>query len=322
MTAEEAAQGNPQRDLRVRAAWMYYVEGFTQAEVAARLRLNRVAVTRLISESKRLGEVEIRVRSDILPILRLERELEAKFGLERAIVAPLADPEADPTRVVAAAAGRFVSETILSRMTVGLGWGRTLYETLGHIQGRPLRNLRVISLLGGIIEAKRYNPSEFAWRFAELFDAEGFLVSAPALVDSPKTRHSLLEQCGLDQVFQLAESSDIALVSCGGINTLTTSYRVGHLSEQDRRSLQEAGAVGDILYNFVDAKGAVLDHPVNHRCVSMGLDRLERIRRRVLVSGGTEKTRILLAAMRRLEPTEFITDEQTAGRLLAGTAET
>ena len=137
---------------------------------------------------------------------------------------------------------------------------------------------------------------------------------APALVDSPETRHSLLEHCGIDQVFQLAESSDIAFVSCGGISNLTTSFRVGHVSEADRQSLISAGAVGDILYNFVDGEGRIVDHPINKRCVSLSLERFERIRQRVLISGG--ETRVLLAGFRTLEPTTFVTDEQTAMRLL------
>ncbi|MEO0924200.1 MAG: sugar-binding transcriptional regulator, partial [Pseudomonadota bacterium] len=32
------------QQLRVRAVWLYYIEGLTQAEVANRLKVNRVAV--------------------------------------------------------------------------------------------------------------------------------------------------------------------------------------------------------------------------------------------------------------------------------------
>lgn len=98
-----------QRSLRVRAAWMVFIEGWTQSEVGERLGLNRVAVTRLLSESKRLGEVEVRVRSDIQPLVELERALEERFALERAVVAPCTDPKAAPIRVIAAAAGGYIS---------------------------------------------------------------------------------------------------------------------------------------------------------------------------------------------------------------------
>ena len=50
--------------------------------------------------------------------------------------------------------------------------------------------------------------------------------------------------------------------------------------------------------------------------MSVSLERLRRIRQRVLVSGGAEKLGILRAAFRTIRPTTFITDEETAHALL------
>ncbi len=313
--AGQTADANHQ--LRIRAAWIYYIEGRTQTEVAAALGINRVAVTRLLSEARRRGEVSIRIRSPLAALIDLQRRLEERYALGQAIVAPHAEIGVDPTRVIAATAGAHISDLMAANMTIGVGWGRTLHATLPFIEGRSLEGVRVISLLGGIAQARRFNPAEFAWQFAELFDGEGFLVPAPALVDSPQTKHALLEHCGLDLIFQMAEASDVAIVSAGGISTLTTSYRLGHVSETDRIALRDAGAVGDILYNFIDASGRMIDHPVNARAVSLSLDRLARIPRKVLISGGPEKVAVLRAALRLLAPTTFVTDEQTALALLA-----
>ena len=315
----EAGKAAPTDRLRIRAAWIYYVEGRTQNEVAERLGTSRVTVTRLLAEARRRGEVSIRIKSTLASIIGLERGLEEKFGLARAIVAPFSDNGSngggDPTKVIAAAAGAYISEVMADNMTIGVGWGRTLHAALPFIEGRSLKNVRIVSLLGGIAQAKRFNPAEFAWQFAELFDAEGFLMPAPALVDSPETKHALLEHCGLDLILQMAEASDLAIMSAGSISTLTTSYRLGHVSEAERRSLMAMGAVGDILYNFVDKDGERLDHPVNRRAVSIKLESLARIPRRVLVSGGIEKIGIMRAALRRIRPTTLITDEQTAKAL-------
>jgi DNA-binding transcriptional regulator LsrR (DeoR family) len=301
-----------QRELRIRAAWIYHVEGRTQNEVAQALGLNRVAVTRLLSEARRRGEVSVRVDAALGGIVALERKLERRYRLDRVLVAPWRNAEEAPTRVISSLAGPFVSRLIRDNTTVGVGWGRTLHAMLPYLEGRPMDDLRVVSMLGGISEAKRFNPAEFAWQFAERFEAEGFLVPAPALVDSPQTKHALLERCGLDQVFQMAETSDVALLSCGGIDTLTTSFRMGHVNEAERQSLVAAGAVGDILYNFVDAEGRVVDHSINTRAISMPLDRFQRVATRVLISGGVEKRAIMRAALRCLRPSILITDELTA----------
>lgn len=311
---------DPAARTRIRAAWLYYIEGKTQSDVAKTLGVNRIAVTRMLSEARRRGEVVVRIRSDIAETTELERRVETAFGIERVVLAPFSDPEGDPTQVIAAAAGAHVSALLKPRMTVGVGWGRTLHSMLPYLEGRELEGMRVISLLGGIAQARRFNPAEFAWAFAELFDAEGFLVPAPALVDSPVTRHALLEHCGLDQILQMAETCDLALLSCGGISQLTTSFRSGHVSEAERASLIEAGAVGDVLYNFIDAAGAPVAHPVNARAVSISAERLARIGTRVLISGGPEKRAAMIAALHSLRPTQLVTDEQTALRLLEDAA--
>lgn len=307
---------DPTTQLRVRAAWLYFIEGLTQAEIAQKLEVSRIAVTRMISEARRRGEVVIRIKSDLAPLTELQQALEDRFDLKQAIVAPLSDPEADPTRVIAAAAGTFVSGLLQNNMTVGVGWGRTLHAMLPFIEGRPFENLRVVSLLGGISQARRFNPAEFAWQFAELFGAEGFLIPAPAIVDSTQTKHALLEHCGLDQILEMADSCDTALLSCGAISTLTTSYRLGHVAEADRQTLLEAGAVGDVLYNFLNAKGEPVDHPVNARSISPSLERVKRINNKVVISGGREKAEVLKATLLCLKPGVLITDERSALRLL------
>ncbi|MDG2403677.1 MAG: sugar-binding domain-containing protein, partial [Paracoccaceae bacterium] len=286
-------------------------------ETAKLLRINRVQVTRLLSEARKRGEVDIRINASISSIIELERAVEKAFGIAKVIIAPMASEELDPTKGIASVAGQFISDYVQSDMKIGVGWGRTLYSTLPHIRGRNLKKIRVISLLGGISQAKRFNPAEFAWQFAELFNGEGYLVPAPALVDSAETKYALLERCGINQIFELADNLDVAFLSAGGIEGITTSYRLGHVSEADRKSLISVGAVGDLLYNFISEEGDLVDHNVNTRVISIGIDRLKNAKDRILISGGNEKVKVLLGCLRLVKPTVFITDEFTAKAILS-----
>lgn len=302
--------------LRARAVWLYHVEGITQNDIAQQLGVSRVMVVRLLADARRRNEVRVIVSAPLAELTEIERRIETTFGINRVIVAPFADAEEDPVRVIAAAAGSFISGLMASGMTVGVGWGRTLYNSLPFISGETLEDFRVVSLLGGIAAARRFNPAEFAWQFAELFQGEGFLIPAPAVVDSPETKHALLERCGLAAIFEMATKLDVALLSVGGISTLTTSYRTGYITEADRRSLIEAGAVGDVLYNFVSEDGKPVRHEVNDRVISADLSLIRRCPERVLISGGKEKRIAIRAAMQTLMPTTLVTDEQTAISLL------
>ncbi len=310
---------NPQSDadrLRARAVWLYHVEGRTQSDIATLLGINRVMVVRLLADAKRRNEVRVTISAPLTELIDLERAVETRFGIARVIVAPFSDPDTDPVKVIAAAAGNFISGLMKSGMTVGVGWGRTLYNTLPFITGATLEDFRVISLLGGIAAARRFNPAEFAWQFAELYQAEGFLIPAPAVVDSIETKNALLERCGLSAIFEMAEKLDVALLSVGGITTLTTSYRTGYISEADRRSLIDTGAVGDILYNFIDEAGELVAHEVNDRVISVKLSAMRRTPERVLISGGRDKLIAIRAAVQTLKPTTLITDEVTARSLI------
>lgn len=316
---EAAVRGSAQADrLRIRAAWMYYVEQLTQNEIAEKLGIGRVTVVRLLADARARNEVSITINPKLTETVALERRLEERFGMEKAVVVPLSSPEADPVPVISAATGDYISRMAASNMRIGVGWGRTLFSSLGSIRGQSLSGFKVYSLLGGIIQARRFNPAEFAWQLAELFQGEGYLVPAPAVVDSAATKRALIERCGLDTVFEMAENLDAVLLSVGGLTEGATSRRVGYLSDAEFDSTIRAGAVGDLLLHFFDREGRVIEHEINDRVMSVPIERLRRAPIRMLASGGLQKLDAVAGGIRLIEPTVLITDEATARALLDG----
>jgi DNA-binding transcriptional regulator LsrR (DeoR family) len=302
--------------LRIRAAWMYFIEQMTQNEIADVLGVGRVTVVRMLAEARARNEVRIAIESELSEIVQLERALEKTFGLSQAFVAPLSAPDADPVPAISAKTGAFLSDTMKSGMRVGVGWGRTLFSSLQYISPKSLTDFSVISLLGGVGVARRFNPAEFAWRFAQAFQGDGYLIPTPAVVDSIETRAALVERCGLQQIFQMADTLDAVLLSIGGIASATTFYRGGFLTETEREALVARGAVGDLLFHFFDRNGDLVDHPINSLVMSVEVDRLRKAPMRILTSGGAEKTEALLGAMRLVAPTVLITDEESARKML------
>ena len=304
--------------LRLRAAWMYYVEGMTQTAIAEALDVGRVTVVRLLADARALNEVRVSVSRDLAELLALEFELQKRFGVGEVIIAPLSKPDADPTLPIGAATGEYVGKLLRSEMRIGLGWGRTLINALPFIGERQVANLSVVSLLGGITKAKQqYNPSEFAWQFSRLFHADCYLVAAPALVDSAETKRALIERCGLKDILDFARSLDAVLVSAGGMTRDDTVFRLGFLGEAERRSLIAEGAVGDVLCHYFDGDGRLVGHPVNETVMAVPIETLCATPLRILASGGAHKTQAILGAMRALRPTVFITDEATARAMLS-----
>lgn len=315
-TADRSVANARTRRMRLRAAWMYYVEDLTQNEIAQHLGIGRVTVVRLLSDARERNEVKFSIESGVPECVDLERQLEKRFGLDEAVVAPLSSPKGDATKSVSAATGLFLLDFLAPGMKIGVGWGRTLLESLRYIPENPLPDLSVVSLLGGITKVKRFNPSEFAWRFSSLFQAECYLMTAPAIVDTPTTRRTLVEGCGLGEVFERAKALDAVLISVGHLDPSGTAYRDGFVSDDLRRSMIEHGAVGESLFHFFDAEGKLIKHPIHDRVMAVPPDLIRKVPHRIMASGGLEKAQALRGALRLLKPTALITDEAAAARIL------
>ena len=311
---------NPTRRLRLRAAWMYYVEEMTQNEIAQKLGVGRVTVVRLLAAARERNEVRISIGDRLAECVEAERALESRFGIGETIVVPLSARGADATGPIAAATGAYISSLVRADMRIGVGWGRTLVSALAYIEERSVERLSVVSLLGGIIKARKFNPAEFAWRLASLFQADCYLMTAPLLVDSAATRQTLIERCGLADIFELAKSLDAVLLGAAGTGADQTAHQSKFISNADRASVVKAGAVGDMLFNFFDANGKLVDHPINERVMSVPLDIIRKVPVRVLAAGGANKVHALAGALKLLKPTVLITDEYTAKDVLKLTA--
>ena len=302
-------------DVRTRAAWLYYMEGMTQDAVAQVLGTTRARVLRMLASCREDGTVQITITSPLNRCVALERTLEARFGIERAIVIPRPRDEAETGALIGAATGAYLSSILADGMTIGLGWGKTISSSLPNLPQRHFNKLTVVSLLGGLTRASRFNPSEFAWRFADRLGAECFMMAAPVYAPDARTREALVNHSGMEEVFSHAGRLDVALISVGDLSPHSTLVRLGLIGQNDVGSLARAGAVGDLLCRFMDAGGGLIDHPLNDRVISAHPTILRNARRVVLASGGWGKAPVILAAVRLMKPEVLITDEHVAEAL-------
>ena len=301
--------------LRQRAAWMYFVEEMTQSAIADALGVGRVTVVRMLAEAKALGEVRIALSRGDAELGGLEAALCKLYGLSEAIVAPLSSPTADPTAPIGAALGEHVSTLLRNDMKIGLGWGRTLNRSLEYMRERSLRGLGVVSLVGGVTRFAQDNPAEFPSTFAHAFNADCYLIPAPALVDSAATKEALIERCGLGEVYDFARALDAVVVSVGSLGSEAAIARFALIGEADRKALREYGGVGELLCNVFDREGRILDHPLNQRVMSVPIESVRTAPIRVLAAGGAHKQAAIAGAIKLLKPTTLVTDAATARRL-------
>lgn len=306
---------------RLRVAWMYYSHGLTQQEIAVRLGVSRATIIRLLEEARARGEVRFWIEGADADCAGLAVRLETALGVREVIVVPGGDGPETTAAAVGLALGRRLSDAFADGMTIGVGWGRTLTAALRAFRPPRLAGARVLSLLGGAVEAREANPAEVAWRIAGALGAECYLFPAPLVVDSAATRRALIDACGLDRIYALADRIDAAVVSVGDIGPDCSSLSRGLMSEEELVALSAAGCVADVMCHFLDARGATVHHPIAERVMAVGLDALARAPLRVIASGGAARGPAIRAAVRRIGCDLLVTDDAAAGAILAGAAD-
>ncbi|MFC5387147.1 sugar-binding transcriptional regulator [Aquamicrobium segne] len=303
--------------MKIRAAWLYFVEGLTQEQVAKHLGISRVKATRLLAAAREDGTVHTSINAKAEPLIRLQRALEKHLGLYEAVVVPaMNQTPSSVASVVGHATGKYISQHIENGMSVGVGWGATLQICMRSLVWREVENLTTVSLLGGLTHATSQNPSAVAWRFVEFYRTEFYQITAPAFVENVELASALWAQRDLKMLKDKAANIDLALISVSDVNSKASIFERRLLSPEDQVSLHKAGAVGDVLCHFVDETGNVIDHPINGRVMAINPNQLRKVPRVIISSGGVRKAQAIHAGILATNAKVLITDEMAARALL------
>lgn len=300
--------------LSVRVAWLYYMEAETQDRIASRLGLTRLRVNRILAEARNDGLVSISINSRLASCLEVEQRLKAQCGLADAVVVPTpTDPDLIH-ELLGRATGDYLSRHLDTNPVkgIGVGWGATLRETIRHVRPGRWPNLTVSSMMGGLTRGLEINTFETASSLAARLQSECTYLAAPLYAGSAKSRDTILAQDVYRDALERIAANDVALLSVGDLSARSLLIRYGLPGDVEPESLRRAGAVGDIIGQFLDADGNPVDHPINRRVLAPGVAILKKIPLVVVASGGANKTAIIAAVLRARLASVLICDEKTA----------
>jgi len=303
--------------LAVRAAWLHYAGGLTQSEVAKRLGVPSVKAHRLIARAVADGVVKVTIDGDIVECVELETELSARFGLQYCEVAPDLGEEGFEFRALGQAGAGFLRREIESgnNKVIGLGHGRTLSSAVHHLARVNAKDLRFVSLLGGLTRNYAANPYDVMHRIAEKTGMQAHVMPVPFFANTREDRDVLLAQRGVKEVFDLANGAELKLVGLGTVDTDAQLVLSGMVEPREIKEVTAAGGVGEILGHFFDAEGNILETTLTARTLSASLPRSKE-ERLVALSGGLPKVEAIRAVLKSRCLYGLITDERTARALL------
>ncbi|GKY86568.1 sugar-binding transcriptional regulator [Sinisalibacter aestuarii] len=304
------------RDLAARAAWMSYVGGLTQDQIANELGISRQRAQRLVARAGAEGLVRVRIDHRVAECLELERALKHRYGLDAAWVAPNAHAT-DALVGLAPFAAPLVERYFRAEhpQTIALGTGRTLRMVVEHMLTLDGSHHRIVSLIGNVSPDGSASFFEVIMRLAEKVSARHFPMSIPVVARDADELALYLSLPHVKAARALAESADLAIVGIGQMSDDAPLRVDGFISAAEHDELRAAGATGEIGGHVFNAEGRFLDHPYNDRVVGV---RVPSGQIPVLCIGAGEKKRpALQAALNGGLLTGLITDEPTARALLS-----
>ncbi len=287
-------------DELTRLATLYYVDGLTQEDLSKQFSLSRAKIGRLLKRAQEEGIVEIRVKHHPSDTRDLERELIARFGIQRAILSVSHKDQDKQRELLAGLVASHLDRILANDMIIAVGMGRNISAISEHAISSTQRASTFVCGIGGSYRGgETMNADHICRRLAARLGGESETLYAPALVNAPHVRDGLLENDAVKQTLGKARRAHIALVGIGDINEDSNMVRTGWFQPEEIAELRRCGAVGDLMgYHFIELNGQPVVTALRDRVIGLSLEDLKRVPNVIAVASESTKTTAVLGALR------------------------
>ena len=308
-------------ELILSAATAHYMYGETMESIARRMGVSRSTISRLLTQARESGLVEIRIRSRQDAPRVLAAQLGSRYGVT-VHIAPVREDAGDleGLDIVAATAADVIAAHVGSHMTVGIAWGSTLAAVSRRLPPKPTTGTRFLQLNGsGNTRTTGLGyASDILRRFGRAFTAQVQQFPVPAFFDDPATKTALWRERSMRRILDAQAAMDVVVFSVGASGSSVPShvYAGGYLEPADLDELARERVVGDVATVFYRADGSSADIALNARASGPALADLARVPRRICIVSGEGKLASAQGALAAGLVTDLVIDEPSA-RVLA-----
>jgi DNA-binding transcriptional regulator LsrR (DeoR family) len=298
-------------------AVMHFENGMSQQEIADKLGLSKMTVSRMLQKAKEQDVVRTSIQLPFSLHQGLGNELVKRYGLTRAIVlkGPANGEESIP-ELIGRVYSFYMGVGLPDDFVLGMGVGNTIGQMVRNVLSMKTNNLHIVQLMGGLADVTFENPFTIVQETCRKLNAKGTYFTSFATVENKELRDSLVYNTAMGQeIMELWKKCDKALFGVGAIEkgTLLSPKLVAPEEIEKTRKL---GAIGDILGHCFSERGEFIQTDLEDRLVSIPVDMLRSIEERVALAGGEFKARAIQGALRSGIITALVTDEKTASLLM------
>ncbi|MHB1375807.1 MAG: sugar-binding transcriptional regulator [Candidatus Humimicrobiaceae bacterium] len=296
-----------------KVAQLYYLENYMQKDIAKKMSISRVAVSRILSKAKKLKLVEIKINNLKDSFQDLELVLEKKFKLKECVVVSSFENEKNTFIELA----KYLSET-LNRVVnpqdyIGVSWGYSLGIISENIEIRQKSNIKVVPIIGslGVIE-EGINSNVIAKNFALGFGGVSYLINSPAVLESIEAKSVMENEENNKRIFELSKNLDVVIIGASDLGPQSSLHKFSNYKSEDFKYLTKLGVEGVVNLSSIDKNGNVLPNIVDKRTIALSFDKLRKVKNVILIAVGKRKKKVIEAALKSGIVSILMTDEITA----------
>ncbi|RDW21330.1 sugar-binding protein [Oceanobacillus arenosus] len=302
-----------EKDITVKVAWKYYHEGLTQTDIAKALNLSRMKVIKYLEFARSNNIIQFKIDLEQISEKDLQAKLIKKYNLDDIYIVPSANEDSVDSITIAAA--QYIEDRITSDTMINVGYGEAVSRTLGRLHISTKYKVTFVSLSGGV---KFYMPTAID-QSSDYYtnpNYNHYILPSPLMVSTDSLRSNLIHEKPIKDILEMIPYSNLTVIGIGALNEKATLVKEGLVSLREMEIFKSYGAVGDLLSQFYDINGSVLDLKLHNRIVSTEIPLLKTLNNVVAVAGGIDKKEAIIGALKGGYINILITDENVARSLL------
>jgi DNA-binding transcriptional regulator LsrR (DeoR family) len=299
----------------------YYIDDMTQAEIASRLNLSRVAISRYLSRARKDGLIEFKIKYpenyDLNKYDKLELEFKENYGLKECIIVPSSKNVTETFQHLQYRLVELLEKIVKDKTFLGVGWGTTLEKIAHLMEINNKKDIKVIPLIGGygrLFDDKHSN--NIAQIIAKKFGGTSYVVNIPAFFDTKEIKESIERDSTTKGILRLTKKVDVAILCMGDMSTNSSLYQTGQLSNEDLDYLTNLGVIGDVNYILVDKDGNFMPNEISERTINIyPLELMKTTKYIIGIAITPRKAQILHAALKGNMINVLMTDVEAASEI-------
>ncbi|OON41143.1 DNA-binding transcriptional regulator [Izhakiella australiensis] len=306
-------------DQAARAAWMYYIAGETQQDIAEKLGVSRQVAQRLVAMASEQGLVSVHIQHPVATCMDLAEQLKTRYGLSVCQVVPAGEHEGQGLQKMIAVAGAEVMAQTLrlpQPQIIAVGSGRMLRATIDELPEFDAPQHSCVSLIGAIASDGACTRYDVPLWMAEKTQGRYFILPAPLYADSAEDRDLWCNHRIYRTVTDQARRANVMFIGIGNVDAGCPLNVDGFISDPQVERLKQQHVVAEMIGHFIGEDGKRVASELDERLTSVTLTP-NTGREVIAFAGGKVKHQAITAVLKGGWISGLITDEESARFALA-----